>query len=372
MLVKRSSSDYMLDSFDVSFSDIQEKNYNLRYNVISDSQLYKFYAEVNPQTIYISLNVLGNFSKPICKRPRELDVRYCLTKSPGWGKGSLNGSEVEDYILLDDPERKDYPKASNLSEKETAWKVLCESEWECSEWESCEERLQRRNCEDKNQCFIPTYLPETVRPCDLKCIESWDCDWSDCIEGFTTPTCEDRNNCNSSYLLPPKVSCSPETECRPFIQCDEWSSCEINYDLIDLNEQIDYTKGTKSRICRDLNFCVESIKQVENCSRGMDIYTRRFTKCGIKFIGIYNKLNDKLIARIDEGAENESILNIHLDGSENNLYCDHCFNGIKDGNEENIDCGGSCEDCSNKYLKTTFRKKTWWDNLYDWIKELWT
>ena len=29
MLVKRSSSDYMLDSFDVSFSDIQEKNYNL-------------------------------------------------------------------------------------------------------------------------------------------------------------------------------------------------------------------------------------------------------------------------------------------------------------------------------------------------------
>lgn len=371
MLVKRNSRDYKLNSFDVSFSDIQEKSYTLRYNVVNDSQLYRFYAEVNPQVIYVSLNVIGNFSKPICEPPRELDVRYCLTKSPGWGKGSLNGSEVEDYILLDDPETKIYSDFFNISEKETAWRRLCESEWECSEWESCEGSLQRRNCEDNNQCFIPTYLPETVRPCNLGCIESWDCDWSDCINGFTTPTCRDENDCGSTYLLPPNVSCSFETECRPFLQCDEWSSCETDYNLLDLNGKVDYTKGIKSRICRDLSFCVEPIKQVENCSRGIDIYTKQFTKCGVKFIGIYNRLNNKLIARIDEGTENESILNIHLDDSEDNLYCDHCFNGIKDGDEENTDCGGSCEDCSAKYRETTFKKDTWWNNFSDWISELW-
>ena len=371
MLVKKNPNDYKLDSFNVSFSDTSERSYTLRYNQINGSRLYRFYAEENPQIVYVALNVIETLPKPICKSPSKLFIKYCSTKSPGWGKGSLNGSEIEDYILLEDTEEKEYSDLFNLSEKEIAWESVCRSYWNCFEWESCEEGLQRRNCYDENNCLIPTYFPEKVRLCDRGCIESWECDWSECIDGFTKPTCKDKNECGSSYALPPKVSCSFEVECRPFIQCDEWSRCEIDYNLVDLSKgNGGYTKGVKSRICRDLNFCVEPINQVENCSIGVDVYTQKFTKCGIEFIGIYNRLSNKLIARIDEGTEKNPILNIHLDDN-SNFYCDYCFNGIKDIEEEGIDCGEGCEECLDKYQETTFRKNDWWTNFSNWMKDIW-
>jgi len=38
------------------------------------------------------------------------------------------------------------------------------------------------------------------------------------------------------------------------------------------------------------------------------------------------------------------------------------------GDEEGVDCGGSCEECSDKYKRVFFEEKSWWDNFMDWVK----
>ena len=104
MLVK-GESDYYLNAFRVSFFDGRNRSYDLGYNVDDVSQLYKFYAAKNPSMIELDLNVFG-VADSVCGGSRELSVRYCLTRRPGDGRGSLNGSEVEYYIPLP-PQRRD-------------------------------------------------------------------------------------------------------------------------------------------------------------------------------------------------------------------------------------------------------------------------
>lgn len=367
ILVERESEDYTLNSFNVSFFDGKEKNYNLKYDFVDGSQLYRFYAEINPGTINLALDIDEEFSKPICNESYKLFVKDCLTKSPGRVVDTFGEGEKGDYILIEDFLKK---KAADFTNLESFWKLQCESDWNCLGWESCDGEIQRRTCEDLNNCAIPTDSPETVRYCGSKCIEDWDCEWSECINGFTTPSCEDLNNCNTSYILPPRVSCLFKEECTPFIQCEEWSDCDMDYTFLDLSEKdINEMGGVKSRICRDLNFCTDFIREIRSCSTGVDIYTQRFVKCDKTFIKIYNSLNDELIARIDEGTKENPYLNIYFDNQENDQYCDYCFNGKMDEDEEGIDCGGSCEECASKYGQISFSKKTWWNSFGDWVKK---
>jgi hypothetical protein len=376
MEIQRGQDAYKINSMSASFFDFSEQAYDLTdVPNIKDARAFKIPAEKNPQSIDMALNIVKDFSSPICDDPRKVFVRYCPT---GVGEdgvdvsiGPLENVKFDDFIEVEKSPRQDSDVlALSLVDKERVWKSQCESKWKCDEWESCVDGIQKRECSDSSDCFIPTGVPDTVKYCDAGCIEEWECEWSDCSAGFTIPKCKDLNRCGKSYNIPKKLECG-KNRCVPDIGCSEWTDCDVNYNFMDLvGGAISDLSGTKSRICVDDNSCADSVEEVKSCSVNVDIYTRRFSKCGQDFIGIYDRLDNDLIARIEEGYANNPHLNIHLDDGKESEFCDYCFDGMKNGDETGIDCGGSCQICSEKFKRVDFEKKGWFGRFTDWFKRL--
>jgi hypothetical protein len=356
--IKRSYDSYTLKDINISFFDFSNKNYLLRgFPNIGEGEIYKIPAEKNPKSIDIYLEISRkDFYNSICETPKKVFVEYCPEVT------SLKGAEIivnplknfdnRDFIEIEGyNQKKGDLFALSLVDKERIWMSECNSDWGCSSWGSCENDIQKRTCYDKNKCFIPISMPETSKYCGSgRCIESWQCQWSECVAGFTTPNCVDLNNCGTNYEVPQKIRCSNK-DCIPDIECFAWSNCEIDYSLIDITSlRLNEIGGIKRRICRDKNYCADDIEEISQCSTSIDIYTKTFEKCGSEFIGIYNLLDNSLIARIERGTEINPYLNIILNEGNESLYCDYCFDGILNGDEEKIDCGGGCMPCQKKYL----------------------
>ncbi len=371
---KRGSDNYNINALDISFFDFTEKNYELS-NVPANGSFkaYKIPAEKNPKNIDIRLNIANNSSLLICEEPKRVFIRYCPSNignksSINISTNQLGNISFEDFIDIPESIGQDSDVFSlDLVSKEKIWKSKCSSSWNCGKWEPCVYSVQKRECKDVNKCFVPTDTPTTVIYCNNNCVEKWECEWSNCNNGFTTPNCKDLNNCGTSYNIPQKLLCEANKECITDIKCDEWSDCEVNYDFIDLvGDNVGNLYGIKSRVCKDKNTCAISQIEEKRCSISVDIYTKKFIKCGENFIGIYNKLNNDLIARIKDKTEINPSLNIYFRNEKDNEYCDYCFDGKKNGDEEEIDCGGSCKDCSDKY-KQVILKKSLWEKFIDWL-----
>ena len=374
---QRGVDNYKINALKISFFDFSEQYYELvEVPDTKGAKAYKIPAEKNPQNIDIRLNIVKDFSAPICDEPRKLFVRYCPAgiseEEVGVNISPLSDVDVGEFIEVGKTSKQDSDTFSlSLIDKERIWKSKCESRWECDEWESCIDGIQRRECHDVKECFIPTGMPVVMQYCGDGCFENWECEWSKCSGGFTTPKCKDLNKCGTSHNVPQKLGCKSGVECMSDIECDEWSGCEIDYNFVDLVVgSINNLAGIKSRICIDKNNCLDPQKEIRSCSVNMDIYTRSFMKCGESFVGIYNRLNNDLIARIERGTKENPHLNIYLDGEGDSQYCDYCFDGKKNGDEEGIDCGGSCEECVDKYKRVSFDERTWWDNFSDWVKKM--
>jgi hypothetical protein len=376
---KRSLDSYKINALEISFFDIIGHTYKLTEvpNTMG-AKAYKIPAEKNPQNIDVSLSIVKDFSAPICEEPRSLFVRYCPLGIQEEGINvsisPLDGVDIEDFIpIKKSPSQDSDVLGLSLVDKERVWKSQCESRWECGAWGSCDNGVQGRECKDVKNCFIPTDVPNSVQRCDGSCVENWECEWSDCRGGITTPDCEDLAKCGTSYDIPQKLECGVNRQCVPDIKCSDWTSCEVDYDFMDLvGGTISELGGIKSRVCVDNNNCANSKEETRACSVDVDIYTKRFSKCGEDFIGVYNRLDNDLIARISEGSEDAPFLNINLDDGGESPYCDYCFDGRLSGDEEGVDCGGSCEECVDKYQQISFKKSTVWDKISNWIKHMLT
>jgi len=232
----------------------------------------------------------------------------------------------------------------------------CESLWRCDDFGECREGIKYRECTDINECDEQTNAPLLRRSCEIECVESWRCSWSSCEDGYITPRCIDLNKCGTANEIPKRIECGAEEvrECVPDVECGLWSSCDVDYGLLDLNSnEIKELKGFKRRTCRDINSCVETLREVAPCSVEVEVYVEEFEKCDMDYVGVYNELDDKLLARIKlaypKDLEKKVPLSIYLDEPEEEIYCDYCSNGILDGDEVYIDCGGSCKSCEDKY-----------------------
>src|SRR3989344_4503794 len=322
--VDRAIDFYDLRKIKFSFFDFSDQIYEISdvpYN--NEDRAYKIPAGKNPQNIDVSLEILKDFSAPICSEPRKLFVKFCPT---GISKDGLNVSisplgsvGLDEFIEVEQNFRKSSSDTLylNLVEKERIWDSLCDSVWSCSPWEECANGVSKRTCEDRNKCFVSTEVPDTVRYCDGTCVEDWECKWSSCSNGFTTPDCSDLNRCGTKFDEPQELECNSGNSCIPHIVCEAWSECSVDYNFLDLiGEEITEVTGTKRRICKDLSLCSESISETRECSVGVDIYTKKINKCGTEYVGVYNKLNNELIARIEQGTNNNPFLNLYLDYNE--------------------------------------------------------
>ncbi len=374
MELKRSYDIYNIKSISLSFFDFAEKSYKIdEVPKINQTKSYKISAEKNPENLNFKLDIIKDFSSPICPEPRVFFVKYC---PPGIHKQDIEVGieEGEDEFIEigEEPRREEADLLdTNLVEKERIWQSKCQSKWQCSGWEGCVSGVQKRECTDTNECFIPTNLPDFTRLCGGACTERWECEWSECSGGYTTPQCNDLNKCGTKYNLPEKLECKSEKDkCEPEVSCSEWTECKADYNFVDLISGIEEIKGVKSRTCTDKNSCTQTKYEVKNCSLRIDIYTKRIRKCGIEYVGIYNRLTNELIAKIEQSkAKNKPYLNIQITDSEKE-FCDYCFDGIKNGDEEQVDCGGSCKLCKDKQYIAPYTKPSLWSKIESWFEKL--
>jgi hypothetical protein len=352
--IKRGYDSYEVNSFRFKFFDFSERVFDInKVPAIGGVEAYRISADKNPMSMDIYFDVNYRSLRNVCEKSRRVFVGYCperrgnlsvnVNPLEGIGKDSFVDIGASSFLDSDS-------LAMSLVDKERIWGLACSSVWECSSWEMCENGVQKRNCKDLKNCFIPTSIPENVRHCDGSCRENWECFWSKCTNGFSTPTCRDLNNCGTSFNIPKDIKCSVKGDCIPSIECSEWSECMVDYDFFSVNSgEINSLGGTRSRTCRDKNSCVAVVEEAVDCSLRVDVYTKLVRRCGVDYIGIYNKIDDSLIVRIDKGTKDQPRMNINIDDGKNDLYCDYCYDGILNGDETDIDCGGSCMPCSQKY-----------------------
>ena len=88
-----------------------------------------------------------------------------------------------------------------------------------------------------------------------------------------------------------KLDCSPEFICSP------WSECQVSFDSESLLSGESWFVGKKDRTCFDSNECYSTIREEENCLLKVEITTRETEICGIKYIEVYEKGTNNLLAR---------------------------------------------------------------------------
>jgi hypothetical protein len=363
--VKRGNDRYTINSLEVSFLDLSNKFYYLRdVPEVGKEKAYRISADKNPRNIKLDANIIKDFIEPICEDSNEIFIDYCPVGTSGVGVdvsiSPIGGIEIKDFIEIEDsPDLDSDILTKELVSSGKIWDSLCEPIWECGEWESCVNKISRRDCEDIKKCIVSKDAPITVKGCDGECIEDWECEWGGCNNGASTPDCKDLNNCGTRYDIPEELPCEKIGKCVPEIECDQWSACEVDYDFIDLigDGSVDL-QGLKSRTCVDNNKCVYPQKELEKCSVSVDIYTENFEKCGEEYIGVYDSLDSELLAILERGVGANKYLNIYF-SEKQDIMCSYCFDGVVNGDEDDIDCGGSCGSCDG--YKITVYKESFWD-----------
>lgn len=142
-----------------------------------------------------------------------------------------------------------------------------------------------------------------------ECEEEWVCqEWSDCYPpsedlpdyptGYQKRYCYDKNGCDANnYQFYRYRECDYQTEpgCYPEWECTDWTPCRSD--------------GTRERTCIDSNNCPE-----------------------------YDQIRFGI-------PETEELC----------VYLETCKDGVKNGDELGIDCGGSCEPCKTVEVASTIQ-----------------
>lgn len=111
-------------------------------------------------------------------------------------------------------------------------------------------------------------------------------------------SCED-GFCNKGICssLPPNSAKISKKDCSPDFVCSPWSECKVSFDSRELLMGKGWFNGFKDRLCFDKNKCYSTIKEQEPCLLSVEIASRENTICGIKYVEIYDKKTNKLLAR---------------------------------------------------------------------------
>lgn len=189
------------------------------------------------------------------------------------------------------------------------------------------------------------------------CIDEWECgNWSGCIESSHYRNCIKTNpQCIFNYNKPPTEwndpNCVWKKTCSANWTCGEWNKCTIDYnsDIIKQGLITDYISKKQERICQDSTSCLGGVGvEKRDCSEKIPVITREVNWCFEKYIEIYNADNGMMISRIRKSTLDNPKLDIELSLGDlaRIKTCWYCADGIMDYDEEDADCGGSCESCA--------------------------
>ncbi len=175
-----------------------------------------------------------------------------------------------------------------------------------------------------------------------ECFSEYKCeDWGECIEGLRSRTCED-TKCDRRAIIERKFC--DELTCKPQVKCTSWSDCVYTDKTEDIFGGKIRFGGYRSRVCRDATGCIDSFTEEGSCEEFYDLELREVKECGISYMAAIDPLSRKEIAKINLDSWKNKRLDLAFT-SGNTAYCPTCYNGVKDVNETDIDCGGDCRPC---------------------------
>jgi hypothetical protein len=202
---------------------------------------------------------------------------------------------------------------------------------------------------------------------NVDCVDIWRCgNWSDCTDGKKFRNCLKSNpGCKLNFNKPPTQWIDPtcseklKNNCNPNWTCDEWGECNINYNkgIISKGILAETISTKQERSCSDSNYCIGSVGiESRECNETIRIKARTTEWCFDNYIEVYNAQTGLLLSRIRESKMANQGLDIELSLKDlaSSRYCWYCFDGVKDYDETDVDCGGSCEDCSEVAIVLTY------------------
>ena len=197
------------------------------------------------------------------------------------------------------------------------------------------------------------------------CIENWYCTYDRCNGEYKIAlNCDDLNQCGTTLFKPLKKECN----CIPDYKCDEWEECNIKYDINDVLYGRPSVSANQERNCYEQTNCIDeddTIIEDRECKLSIPIYAEKKEWCFEEYVEIYEKNTDKLVSRFKQRAiENILVVDIGFTATESLSVCNYCFDSVKNFNELDTDCGGSCQQCVDpgKFFDYLYFAKTsiWW------------
>jgi hypothetical protein len=148
-----------------------------------------------------------------------------------------------------------------------------------------------------------------------------------------------RKDCGSKYL------------------CGDWSECQGKYDINNLLTGSSIS-GEVTRTCEDVNKCSQGFIESMKCNIKANVSIRTAEWCDEEYIELVDSTSGDIVSRLKKTGNlfQSYTISINLDGT---AYCAYCYDGIKDYDEEGIDCGGSCSNSCEEEKPFKIKRSIW-------------
>ncbi len=134
--------------------------------------------------------------------------------------------------------------------------------------------------------------------------------------------------------------------CESNWKCNEWDSCKFFYKIENLIQGNIIIKGEQKRICADKNHCYYNRIEKKLCEQTIPNTIKKVERCYKTYLEVYDDQGNPVSRILLENKGKNKILNLEFSFGNIN-YCIYCYDGIKNFDEEGVDCGPSCSKCES-------------------------
>ncbi|MDO8460661.1 MAG: hypothetical protein Q7S74_06115 [Nanoarchaeota archaeon] len=181
-------------------------------------------------------------------------------------------------------------------------------------------------------------------PASSECFPEYICGpWGGCADGLQVRTCSDKA-CGRRNIIERRFC---DKNCVPQISCTTWGACTYTQKTDDLFKGKISFDGYHTRFCKDTTSCADDFAEEEKCEESYNLEIRNIVECGRPYLAAIDPASQRPLAKINLDSWNISRLDI-IFSQDYSLYCPTCYDGVQDGAEGGIDCGGQCKSCAYK------------------------
>lgn len=141
-----------------------------------------------------------------------------------------------------------------------------------------------------------------------------------------------------------------DENCEPNFVCSNWGKCQAVYDVDSLITD-DLVSGFQYRYCKDYSKCLSDFVDSKNCKTKIPITMRKIQLGDKEYTEVYDEKN-VLVSRLALINEKNDKLDVQM-LFDDSAYQPHCYDGIKNFDEDEIDCvfdkDGNCPVCKQEF-----------------------